>query len=245
MQDGFMVKKTEKKLHDKIILITGASRGIGRALALQSALQGAKVIAVARTSGALNELDDEVQAMGGEQLSIIEADIAKIGTIEQLMNAIAGRFGRLDGIIGNAAVLGAVSPITHCDIHDIAQTMSCNFMANFEIIKYGDGLLRQSQAGRALFITSSVGANPRAFWGPYAISKAALDNLVLTYAKEILQTNIKVNLINPGAVRTNMRAKAFPGENPETLIQPNEIALQILPYIYPESTIHGQIISVQ
>ncbi len=232
-------------LKGRVVLVTGASRGIGRACAIVAARAGAQILALARTEGALNALDDVIQAMGLPPVSIIQADLAKPGTVHQLMNAIAGRFGRLDGLVGNAAVLGAVSPITHCDSNDLMQTMSCNFMANFELIKYGDPLLRLSDNGRALFVTSGVGQNPRAFWGPYAISKAALDNLVLTYAQEILQTNIKVNLINPGGVRTNMRAKAFPGEDPLTLPDPMVIAERIIPYLDPKNQTHGQIIKVQ
>ncbi|MCH2038390.1 MAG: SDR family NAD(P)-dependent oxidoreductase [Rickettsiales bacterium] len=209
-------------LAGKIALVTGASRGIGAAVAKRYAQEGAHVILVARTSGALEEVDDEIKQQGGSS-TIVPLNLKHGDKIDQLGGIIAERWGHLDILVGNAAALGRLSPLSHIPPKIFSEVMEVNVNANWRLIRSFDTLLRQSQAGKALFVTSGVIDMTPAYWGAYTASKAALEALVKTYAAELEQTNVKVNLINPGIVATEMRANAMPGEDPTTIPSPDSI----------------------
>lgn len=209
-------------LDGRIALITGASRGIGRAVAKHFVEHGAQVIVTARTQGALEELDDEIQAMGG-QATLVPCDLTDFATIDQIGAAIYERFGKLDVLVGNAGSLGTLAPISHIEPKEWQKVLDINLTANWRLIRSLDPLLRASDAGRAIFVTSSVGHQARAFWGTYAVSKAGLEMAAKIYAEETKKTNVKVNILNPGGTRTEMRAEAMPGEDPETVKTPETI----------------------
>jgi NAD(P)-dependent dehydrogenase (short-subunit alcohol dehydrogenase family) len=198
-----------------LALITGATRGIGRAVAIRFAAEGCHPILVGRTQGALEETDDAIRALGGEA-SLIVGDIKDGTTIDQIGATIFQRWGHLDVLVANAGILGTLSPVGHIMPKDWDEVIATNLTANWRLIRSVDPLLRASAAARAIFVTSGVAAG-RAYWGAYAVSKGALETLVRTYAHEISSTTIRANLLDPGAVRTRMRAKAYPGENPDTL----------------------------
>jgi NAD(P)-dependent dehydrogenase (short-subunit alcohol dehydrogenase family) len=200
----------EGLLEGRVALVTGASRGIGAAVAKLFAAQGAHIIALARTVGGLEELDDAIAAAGGTA-TLVPQDLADLDAIDRLGAALHERFGKLDILVANAGVLGVLSPIAHVEPKVWDETMLLNVTVNFRLIRSLDPLLRLSDAGRAIFVTSGAARAPRAYWGPYGTSKAALDYMVGTWAQEVLKTNIRVNLINPGATRTAMRATATPG----------------------------------
>ena len=227
-------------LSGKIAVVTGASRGIGYALGLALAREGAHVIAVARTVGGLEELDDEIKAAGGSA-TLVPADLKDFPAIDRLGEAIFERWKRLDILIGNAAVLGQLSPLGHIKPKVWEEAVAVNLTANWRLIRSLDPLLRQSPAGRAVFVTTGATTKLPAYWGAYSATKAALEALVKTYAAEITKTNVKANLLNPGATRTAMRAKAFPGEDPETLPTPEEVAKTALPLCLPSCTSNGSI----
>jgi len=210
------------RLADKIALVTGASRGIGYAVARAFAREGAHVIAVARTVGGLEELDDEIRGLGGAA-TLVPLNLDDGAGIDRLGGAIYDRWKRLDVLVGNAGVLGPMSPLAHVDPKAWDEVMAINLTANWRLIRSLDPLLRQSDAGRAIFVSSGAAHSFRAYWGPYAVSKAGLEALVRTYAAEIGMTKARANLINPGAMRTAMRAKAMPGEDPETLPPPETL----------------------
>ena len=215
---------TDKRLSGRIALVTGASRGIGRAVARRFAAEGARLILVARTSGGLEEADDEVQGAGGEPAMLVPLDICQGDLVDQLGAALHERFGRLDILVGNAATLGGLRPVGHYPPDVWENVIALNLTANWRLIRSLDPLLRLSDAGRAMFVTSGVTeGTPPAYWGAYTASKAALEALVRTYAAELKRTNLKVNIIDPGASATNMRAEAFPGEDPNALATPDEI----------------------
>lgn len=215
---------TDKRLSGRIALVTGASRGIGRAVARRFAAEGARLILVARTSGGLEEADDEVRGAGGEPAMLVPLDICQGDLVDQLGAALHERFGRLDILVGNAATLGGLRPVGHYPPDVWENVIALNLTANWRLIRSLDPLLRLSDAGRAMFVTSGVTeGTPPAYWGAYTASKAALEALVRTYAAELKRTNLKVNIIDPGASATNMRAEAFPGEDPNTLATPDEI----------------------
>jgi len=215
---------TDKRLSGRIALVTGASRGIGRAVARRFAAEGARLILVARTSGGLEEADDEVQGAGGEPAMLVPLDICQGDLVDQLGAALHERFGRLDILVGNAGTLGGLRPVGHYPPDVWENVIALNLTANWRLIRSLDPLLRLSDAGRAMFVTSGVTeGTPPAYWSAYTASKAALEALVRTYAAELKRTNLKVNIIDPGASATNMRAEAFPGEDPNTLATPDEI----------------------
>lgn len=222
----------EKDLQGKVVLVTGASRGIGYAASLEAARRGAHVIAVARTVGGLEELDDEIQELGSSA-TLVPLDLKDGDAIDRLGAAIFERWGVLDGLIANAAMLGVLSPLPHVAPEDFEKVMTINVIANYRLVRSLDLLLRQSEAGRAVFVSSSSARSARPYWGPYAASKAALNAMVKSWSAEMEQSRVKANVFYPGAVRTAMRAKAMPGENPETLPKPAEIAPNLVDLVSP------------
>jgi len=231
----------------RIVLVTGASRGIGRAAALAFARSGAHVVALARTQGALEELDDEIHALRPEAESpatLVPLDLRDYAALDRLGEALYRRWGRLDALVGNAGVLGVLSPLHHVDPKDWDEVLGVNVTANWRLIRSLDPLLRRSKAGRVAFVTSDAAshANFRAYWGPYAMSKSALDAIARTYAAETLNTsNVRVMLVNPGPLRTLMRAKAMPGEDPMSLRTPRDLAPKIVEICSPEWTETGRL----
>jgi NAD(P)-dependent dehydrogenase (short-subunit alcohol dehydrogenase family) len=218
---------SSQPLANRIALVTGASRGIGYATALALAREGAHVVAMARTVGGLEELDDAIRAAGGSA-TLVPVDLKDSEGIARLGAALNERYGRLDIMIGNAGILGPLSPLGHVEPKVWDEVIAVNVTANWHLIRCMDPLLRLSDAGRVVFLTSGVGSNPRAYWGPYAISKAALDTLARTYAAETVTTNVRVNLFSPGPTRTRMRAIAMPGEDPMSLKTAQVVAEKIL-----------------
>jgi NAD(P)-dependent dehydrogenase (short-subunit alcohol dehydrogenase family) len=230
-----------KPFQDRIAVVTGASRGIGRAAALALAEAGAHVVAVARTQGALEELDDDIRAAGGSPATLVPLDVTDFEALDRLGLALYERWGRLDVFVGNAGVLGALTPLAHLDQKVWDQTMAVNVTANWRLLRSFDPLLRASDAGRAILVTSGAAHLGEAYWGPYAASKAALETIGRTYAAETAKTKIRVMMLNPGPLRTRMRASAFPGENAEKLRTPEDLAPEILRLASPDWTETGKI----
>jgi NAD(P)-dependent dehydrogenase (short-subunit alcohol dehydrogenase family) len=229
-----------KLLADRIALVTGASRGIGAALALQLAEAGCHVVAVARTVGGLEELDDKIKAAGGST-TLVPLDVKDSPGIARLALALNERYGRLDVMVGNAGVLPTASPLGHIEPKDWDNVLAVNVTANWQLIRCMDPLLRRAPAGRAVFLTSGVAHYGRAYWGPYAASKAALEALARAYAAECESTNVRVNLFAPGPTRTRMYLSAFPGVDRATLPTPEQVAKAIVPLCLPECTESGKI----
>ncbi|MCW5680458.1 MAG: SDR family NAD(P)-dependent oxidoreductase [Xanthobacteraceae bacterium] len=230
----------DKPLSGKIALVTGASRGIGAAVAKSLAAKGAHVIALARTTGGLEELDDEISKLGGTA-TLVPADLRKYDDLDRMGAALFERFKKLDILVGNAGQLGVLSPIPHVDMKAWDEVIAVNVTANYRLIRSLDMLLRASDAARAVFISSGAANKATAYWGPYAVSKTAMDMLVRTYASEVSTTPMKVNLFNPGPIRTRMRAKAMPGEDPMTLTPPETVAEAIVELCLPSVTQNGQL----
>jgi NAD(P)-dependent dehydrogenase (short-subunit alcohol dehydrogenase family) len=228
------------RLAGRIALVTGASRGIGFAIAKALAAEGAHVVALARTVGGLEELDDAIRAAGGTA-TLVPADLKDYPALDRLGAALFERFRRLDILIGNAGILGKLTPLAHVDPKLWDEVMAVNVTANWRLIRSLDLLLRQADNGRAIFMTTGAARSFTAYWGPYAVSKAALEALVKTYAAETVTTGLRVNLVNPGIVRTRMRAEAMPGEDPATLPPPEVIAEALLPLLDPAVTTTGAI----
>ena len=210
-------------LADKIALVTGASRGIGRASALALAGAGAHVVATARTQGALESLDDEIFALTGRHATLVPLDLAEPAGLDALGLALHQRFGRLDISVHAGAVLGAITPVSHVEPGLWDRVMTVNATASWRLIRSMEPLLKASDAGRALFVTSSRAASPRAVWGPYGASKAAMEAIVRAWADELEHTGVRAAIVDPGAMRTRMRAEAYPGEDPADLPDPSEI----------------------
>lgn len=210
-------------LEGRIALVTGASRGVGRASALALAKAGAHVIAVARTQGALEALDDEILAATGARATLVPLDLREGAGLDQLGLALHERYGKLDILVHAAAVLGGLTPVAHIDPKSWDQTLSANLTAVYRLIRAFEPLLRKSEAGRAIFLTSGRAVRPKAFWGAYAATKAGMDALVRCWADEIESTPVRAVILDPGAMRTKMRAEAYPGEDPDTLPDPTEI----------------------
>jgi len=227
-------------LTGRIALLTGASRGIGAATALALARAGAHVVAVARTIGGLEELDDAIRAVGGTA-TLVPLDLTDTDGIIRLAAALLQRYQRLDVLIGNAGLVGPSSPLDHLQPKDWEEVMAVNVTANWHLIRAMDALLRRSDAGRAVFISSGAAHNMRAYRGPYSVSKAALEALARTYAAETVSTAVRVNLVNPGPTRTRMRAQVMPGENPMTLPPPEAVAEKIVALCLPDFTETGRL----
>ncbi len=229
-----------KPLDNRIALITGASRGIGYATALALTRAGAHVVAVARTVGGLEELDDEIRKLGGAA-TLVPLDVRDTAGIARLAAALDERYRRLDVLIGNAGIAGPSSPLTHVEPKAWDDVMAINVTANFQLIRHFEPLLRASDAGRVVFISSGGAHRARAYRGPYDISKAALEALARTFAAETATTNIRVNLFNPGPTRTRLRAAVMPGEDPMTLPTPDEVVDKIVALALPSMTETGKL----
>jgi NAD(P)-dependent dehydrogenase (short-subunit alcohol dehydrogenase family) len=227
-----------RRLAGRLALVTGASRGIGRAAALALAGEGAHVVLLARTLGALEELDDEIRDTGGAA-TLVQLDLTKGDRVDALGPSIYQRWGKLDILIGNAGVLGPMSPLGHVTADAFQQVLDVNVTANWRLIRTLDPLLQRSDAGRVVFVTSGAAAARNAYMGPYAVSKAALEAMVKTYALEVAETPVRANLLSPGPIRTRMRARAFPGENPATLPEPEALGPLFVQLASPECTANG------
>lgn len=232
----------DTSLSGRIALVTGASRGIGRAVALGLAKAGAHVVLSARSLGALEAVDDEIRAAGGSA-TLLQVDLRKGDRVDQIGPTIYQRWERLDILVANAGVLGPLSPVGHTTDEGFLSTIEVNLIANWRLIRTLDPLLKRSEAGRAVFVTSSAASGKYAYWGAYSASKAGLDALVKTWAAELGSTPVRANLINPGATRTHMRAKAFPGEDPATLPSPDDLVPLFLELVSPDCDRNGETIN--
>ena len=235
-----MAVTAEKPLAGRVAVVTGASRGIGRAAALALAGAGAHIVAVARTQGALEDLDDAIQGVGS-RATLVPLNLTDYDAIDRLGGAIDERWGKLDIVVGNAGILGALMPLGHITPKVWQQTIDINITANWRLLRSLDPLLRRSDAGRAIFVTSGAAHKCKAYWGPYSISKAALDAMVRTYAAETATTPIRAMLLSPGPLRTAMRRSAMPGEDPETLKTPEDLAPHFVRLAAPDWTDSGKI----
>jgi NAD(P)-dependent dehydrogenase (short-subunit alcohol dehydrogenase family) len=223
----------------RLTLVTGASRGIGRETALHLARRGDIVIAAARSKAALEKLDDEIRGMGNEAI-LVPLDMKDAKGIDTLGNVIADKFGRLDGLVANAGVLGTLGPLETCGPRSFEETIEVNLTSNWRLIRALGPLLHKAESPRAVFVTSGVVPRPRAFWGPYQASKAGLEALIAAWVDESEQKKLRINLFDPGAVRTGMRAEAVPGEDPMTLPSPEEVSKQLADLVSADETRHGQ-----
>jgi NAD(P)-dependent dehydrogenase (short-subunit alcohol dehydrogenase family) len=224
----------------RIALVTGASRGLGYATARALARTGVHVVAVARTQGGLEELDDDIRNDGGSA-TLVPLNLTDFDGIARLGAALHERHGRLDILVGNAGVAGPSSPLGHIEMKPWNDVMAINLSANFQLIRCMEPLLKKSAAGRAVFVTSAAASKASAYLGPYAASKAALETLARAWAQETASTKLRVNLFNPGPVRTRMRATVFPGEDPLTLDTPEQVAESIVPMCEPAWTETGKL----
>ena len=232
------------KLAGKIALITGASRGIGAAVAERFGREGAHVVLAARTVGGLEEVDDRIRAAGGSA-TLVPLDLRDFVKIDELAAALFDRYGRLDILVGNAAEFGVFSPLAYIDPGIWAEVMDLNLTVNWRLIRVMDPLLRAAPAGRAIFVTSAVARASPAYWGAYAVSKAALEMLVKIYAGEIAKTRVRANLVDPGIVRTRLRARAFPGEDPAGLPLPESVTETFLCLAHPDCTHNGVMLTIE
>lgn len=231
-------------LAGRLALITGASRGIGAALAVALAERGAHVVLAARTQGGLEETDDRIRAAGGTA-TLLPLDLARAETIDAVGPSIVARFGRLDILVHNAGALGKLTPVAHLEPRDLAACVAVNVTATYRLIRTCAPPLLAGDAGRAVFVTSNVARTPRAYWGAYGSTKAAMEGLALAWADEVENTALRVNLFNPGRTATRMRAQAYPGEDPRTIQTPEQAAAALLPLCLPSEQRHAALITAQ
>ncbi len=229
-----------KKLDGKVALVTGASRGIGYAIAKSLAGQGAHIVAVARTIGGLEELDDDIKELGSSA-TLVPLDLTDYDGIDRMGKAIYERFDHLDILVGNAGILGVLSPLGHIDPKVWDELMAVNVTANWRLIRSFDPLLKRADNGRAVFLSSGAASRFKAYWGGYATSKAALEALVKTYAAECDTNNVNVNLLNPGPIATALRAKAMPGEDSSTIPSTTDLATAMMEMCLPEMKANGEV----
>ncbi|NNE82394.1 MAG: SDR family NAD(P)-dependent oxidoreductase [Alphaproteobacteria bacterium] len=232
-----------RRLHDRVALITGASRGIGAEVAKRFAAEGAHVILMARTVGGLEEVDDAIKALGGAA-TLVPCDLTEFDRLDNLGPPLLERFGRLDIFVGNAAILGTMTPLAQYDAKAWNEVFDANVHANWRLMRVVEPLLRRSDAGRAILVTSAAAKNPKAYWGAYAITKSALETMTQVWAAELVNTSVRVNLLSPGATRTQMRSAAFPGEDPLTLKTPDAVTDAFLDLAAPDCTRHGEMIEL-
>jgi NAD(P)-dependent dehydrogenase (short-subunit alcohol dehydrogenase family) len=237
--------ETTGRLAGRIALITGASRGIGAAVAKRFAAEGAHVVLAARTVGGLEEVDDAIQAAGGQPATLVPLDLGDGEKIDAMAAAVYERFGRLDILVGNAGMLGTMTPIGHADPKEWQRVLDVNVTANWRLIRDFDPLLRLSEAGRAIFVTSGIAHGPAPYWAEYATSKAALEKLATIWAAEIAKTPIRVNLLDPGIVQTRLRAQAYPGEDPTLHPLPETITGTFVELAEAGCARHGEIVRAQ
>jgi NAD(P)-dependent dehydrogenase (short-subunit alcohol dehydrogenase family) len=230
-------------LHDSVALVTGASRGLGAATAIALARLGAHVVITARTQGGLEDTDDAIRG-GGGAATLLPMDLQEHEQIDAIGPSLYQRFGRLDMLVHCAGALGRLTPVAHIMPNDWADVVSVNLAAAWRLIRSCDPLLRNAPAGRAVFVTDARARVPRAYWGAYGATKAGMEHLVLTWADELRKTRLRVNLADPGAVRTRLRANAFPGEDPASLPRPEDVAPALAALCLPSETRHGEVIRV-
>jgi len=230
------------RLAGRIAVITGASRGIGAAVAERFAREGARLVLVARTVGALEEMDDRVQKLGAPPATLVPLNLRDFDALDRLGASLHERHGKLDILVANAGVLGQLGPLGHVPPAVWQEVMDVNVTANYRLIRSLDPLLRQSDAGRAIFVTSGVARAPFAYFGPYGASKAALEQMVRIWAAEIAKTPIRANLLDPGVVRTRMRAQAFPGEDPTQHPEPAAITNTFVELASPNCKRNGEVV---
>ncbi|ALG71388.1 oxidoreductase [Azospirillum thiophilum] len=233
------------RLSGRIALVTGASRGIGAAVAKRFAAEGAHLVLVARTVGGLEETDDAIQKLSGQSATLVPMDLRDYDRIDQLGHALYQRFGKLDVVVGNAGALEALGPVAQYDPKLWSRVMDLNVTANYRLIRSMDPLLRASGTGRAIFVTSAAARAPHHYWMPYGASKAALEMIVKTYALEVSSSTVRVNLIDPGVVATKLRTQAFPGEDPTKIAQPDDVTERFVELAEAACTLHGELVQAQ
>jgi NAD(P)-dependent dehydrogenase (short-subunit alcohol dehydrogenase family) len=230
-----------KPLGGSIALVTGASRGIGAATAIELARRGAHVVITARTQGGLEETDDAIRAAGGSA-TLLPLDLAEVEQLDAIGPSLFQRFGRLDVLVHNAGALGRLTPVAHILPDDWADVTAVNLTAAWRLIRTCDPLLRNADAGRAVFVTAGRARAPKAYWGAYGATKAGMEHLVLTWADEVKTTRLRVNLFNPGATATRLRGQAMPGEDPTTLPEPEDVAPSLAALCLPGEQRHGALV---
>jgi NAD(P)-dependent dehydrogenase (short-subunit alcohol dehydrogenase family) len=228
-------------LSGRVALVTGASRGLGAAVAVELGRLGAHVVITARTQGGLEDTDDAVREAGGSA-TLLPLDLREPEKVEAIAPSIVARFGRLDILVHAAGVLGKLTPVSHALAEDRTEVLAVNVLAAWRLIQVCEAPLRQSDSGRAVFVTDVRAREPLAYWGPYGASKAAAAHLVLTWAGEVATTKLRVNLFDPGPMRTRLRAAAFPGEDPALVPPPVEAAAALAALCLPRERRHGEIV---
>lgn len=231
------------RLQDRVALVTGASRGIGAAVAKRFAAEGAHVILMARTVGGLEEIDDEIKSLGGSA-TLVPCDLSEFDRLDELGPPLLERFGHLDIFVGNAAILGTMTPLAQYEDKAWHEVFNINVHANWRLMRVVEPLLRRSEAGRAILVTSAAARQPKAYWGAYAVTKAAVETMSQVWAAELANTSVRVNLLSPGATRTGMRATAFPGEDPQTLKTPDAVTDAFVELASADCQRHGELIDL-